>query len=872
MTFSEALFENGVFPVIQFDYKKGTILRANSLFRDWFRIKNLEETELDWSRARGKPEDLLLGDNQPAGIPLSVKHGNGNFIPCMAAIHRIDDPDGDYALIILHESEGNCEEQWKLRSRSANLSTLSESMVYPFWSVDSRLNLMDCNRLFLQLAEETLGKPVARGDSFTENFEGFMGISWQDRYEKAARGEPADYRDSFAGKNLQTTVLPIISEYGEVMGICTTMKDVTEEQNLLNRFNSILNSSAEAAIIATDREGIIRQFNQGASAMLGYSTEEITGSATVEKLFSNAFLRTLENYIRRETGNIAERGEILLWFSRNPGHINNLEWHFLHREGGRISVKISISRVLTGDNSFGGILIIAQDITELKRIREELEIARMQAEETSRTKTSFLANMSHEIRTPLNGIIGMADLLNRSEMSVVQKTHLSVILKSANTLLLLINDILDYTRIESGKFTLGSNSFSLDILLDDIRDMLGVNQGDRNITYSINRDREIGDTLIGDSRRLRQILLNLVGNAMKFTIEGSIDLEIRQIFQSGSAVTLYFEVRDTGIGISPEDRELLFRSFSQVDTSETRKYGGSGLGLAISRELVLMMGGEIGMESTPGKGSVFWFTVRLEKDPVLFRGRKVLIAGEDSAGLKRLERMLEKYHIPADRFSRADEMKDGENYDVLFIDDSFRDHITGTGEMPLVRTTCGTDRDLRDFQYILKLPVQEKELEDCLNHMFRHTPEGLDEKAEKELPPGESADERNITVLIAEDNKINQLVIMNFMKKLGYNADLVENGEQAVRACREKSYEIILMDQMMPLMDGIAATEEIRKPGSGNLNRDVKIIALTANAMKGDREILMEAGMDDYIPKPVLLKDIKEILERNLMKGEQERR
>lgn len=521
--------------------------------------------------------------------------------------------------------------------------------------------------------------------------------------------------------------------------------------------DTLLDSLADTTVIATDRSGIITQFNRGASRMLGYDENDVRGKLPLSRLFPPLFLEK----IFQLTGSGDE--DIFSGLCRNWNEVRDTDWLLLRNDGSALTVDLTLSPVLSDQGSYEGTLLVARDNRILNRIQDQLADARHENEEISRTKSSFLANMSHEIRTPLNGIIGLTDLLIQSEMSEEQHEKLVIIQKSADTLLNLTNDILDYTRLEAGKFKLGLTPFSLKTLITEIKDILEVSIRKREISFGIDIGENVSDNLIGDRRRIKQILINLLGNAMKFTMEGSICIEIQNITDTETDTTLLFRVKDTGIGISSEEKSKLFQYFSQVDTSETRKYSGSGLGLAISRELVSLMDGEIGVESEPGKGSVFWFTVKL-----------------------------------------------GKNH------------------------------------------------EEPINHESSVTVDNSDEQG---IP-----EKNSIRVLIAEDNKINQLVAMNFMKKLGYQADLVENGLEAVEACKKVFYDLILMDQMMPVMDGIEATAQIRGLGEEAKNPDIRIIALTANAMKGDREILLEAGMDDYIPKPVILKDVKEILERNLAK------
>ena len=661
------------------------------------------------------------------------------------------------------------------------------------------------------------------------------------------------------------------------------------------RFSSILNSSADAAIIATDPQGIVRQFNKGASVMLGYGHGKIIGKSSLLNFFSDLFIKELKAFIFSKSGEQIKVGDLFSYCSDHPDLVNQKEWFFSDKHGKSIDIKISISTVQMEDDEFAGILIIAQDISELNRVKEELEDAKLQAEEISRMKTSFLANMSHEIRTPLNGIIGMTDLLKGTELSSVQKNYSSIILKSANSLLLLINDILDYSKIEAGKLKLGIVSFNLRSLMEDIKDMLLINVKERNIDFDIRIDPSVSEKLIGDPRRIKQILLNLIGNALKFTLKGFIEIEIYQISEIDRDVTLYFKVIDSGIGISQDEKVKLFKTFSQVDTSTTRKYGGTGLGLAISKELVSMMDGEIGVVSRKSEGSTFWFTIKVEKEAEKFKKKSILLVNSNKLSRKVLIKNLKNLDIQLKTVNNGDaglqklqsSKKNGQFFDLIIINDILSD--TPEDELAMrirqnpdfqyikmILTSYSTDvindviADKSVFDGFITLPTTQKQIEEILIDLFKNSTSLMnDEGVQIEIEPGsEEETEETIKVLVAEDNKINQLVAMNFLKKLGYVADLVENGQEAVKAYSEKYYDLILMDQMMPVMDGIEATREIRKGGSEVSNKDILIIALTANAMKGDREILIESGMDDYISKPVLLKDIKSVLEKNLkMKG-----
>ncbi len=559
-----------------------------------------------------------------------------------------------------------------------------------------------------------------------------------------------------------------------------------------------------------------------------------------------------------------------------------MDWFFLNKSKKSIDIRISISQVLTEGDEFTGILIIAQDISELNRVKEELEQAKIQAEEISQTKTNFLANMSHEIRTPLNGILGMTDLLNKTELTAVQKNYSSIVLKSANSLLLLINDILDFSKIEAGKLNLEVVAFHLRSLIDDLKDMLLINVKKREIDFDIYIDNSVDDNLIGDPQRIKQILLNLVSNALKFTLEGSIKIEIYKIGETGREVTLYFKIIDTGIGISDDEKEKLFQSFSQVDTSTTRKYGGTGLGLAISKELVCMMDGEIGVISEKDEGSTFWFTIKLKCEQEILNRNRILLVNSNKISRNLLSKKINALEMDVkESHSREEALAllkqtgvDNRYFDLFIIDEHLSDasgsqlleeikKISPYRDASSVLTSYKKDACSNGFNALLKLPATEHSLNEILQTLLRNInfPESDHSSDTQTTQVANSHESHPLKILVAEDNKINQLVAMHFLKKLGYQPDLVENGREAVEAFKKKKYDMILMDQMMPLMDGIEASAEIRK-----IDSRVIIIAITANAMKGDREFLLNSGMDDYISKPILLKDLQQIIGKNLKK------
>jgi len=649
------------------------------------------------------------------------------------------------------------------------------------------------------------------------------------------------------------------------------------------RLQSAALESAANAIVITDPRGSIQWVNPAFTELTGYSFEESVGhnprilkSGKHEESFYQNLWKTIL------------AGEI--W----AGQIENRK-----KDGQLYTEEMTIAPVRSKTGGIANFIAIKQDVTERKRIEAELVSAKEAAEVANRAKSEFLANMSHEIRTPMNGIMGMTDLVLDTEVTPEQAEYLHMVKGSADALLTLLNDILDFSKMEAGKLELDYLSFNLRKSLGELAKILAIQAQQKGLEFILDVRPEVPATVVGDPARLRQVLVNLVGNSTKFTERGEIEVKVQMEAQGVDGTILRFSVRDTGIGIPADKQDKIFGAFSQADTSTTRRYGGTGLGLSIAGQLVRLMGGKLGVESEIGKGSTFYFTVQFASgdaalpaeslDVSELAGVPVLVVDDNATNRRILENSVIRWKMKPTVVEGAKAAIQALQHALasgaqlpLILTDAHMPEIDGFSLVETIRQdpsfanirivilTSGGERGdaarckaLGIAAYLSK-PFDRLELREVLLRVLAGDPTAPKKRA---LVTRHSLREqaKSLSFLVAEDNAVNQRLIVRLLEKRGHSVVLAQNGREALEALGKQPFDIVLMDGQMPEMDGFEATKLIREKEKAT-GTHLPIIALTALAMQGDDKRCLACGMDGYVSKPLKLEELFSVIE-NVVPG-----
>lgn len=828
------------------------------------------------------------------GYPQKIEHSvfkNGREYHYL--VHLL--PDNHYGTIhgfyfiehdITEQFEGKAKLTKALREQQALLNTINTQYLYSVTDLSG--TILDVNDYFCEATGYSRQELIGNNHRLVNSGLHPKGF-WRDMWLKvktgqAWRAEVCNSPRQGEPRWFDMVVAPMMDDSGKIEKLIALSSDITARKqaeyhrNQLNQLiETILSSATEFSIIATDLEGTITLFNSGAERMLGYSASDMVNQYTPKKIHLDDEIEQRGKELSLEYG-IDIQGFDVFTQKAKSGQSETRIWTYLTKDDRQLQVSLTISAMFDPAGELIGYLGIAVDITEQLALENELRKEKENADKANIAKSQFLANMSHEIRTPMNAVLGMLQLIQRTSLNNVQQDYVIKARSAAQSLLGILNDILDFSKIEAGKLMLDPTAFSLEDLLEELAVILSANLKEQKVEILFDTPSDLPKAIIGDKLRLQQVLVNLAGNALKFTSQGQVLLRIKRLAQDEQRINIRISVEDTGIGISPEQQQKIFTGFTQAEASTTRRYGGTGLGLVICKRLVNLMGSKLYLHSELGKGSHFWFDLDLPVadtsrfiSPDLPYAAQILLVYNNPTLLNIYSETLTKQGYRVDQSSSygtaMEKIKQADNrgsaYDLLIVDCDLGqeegiqiihelNRIETLAKKPVCIMTAAYNQDIfrkinqQDRQSVSNLlikPLSSRQLITAVQQV-------LLPQIQSNQPDADAIyDLRGLDLLVVEDNELNRQVAFELLESAGAKVELAEGGWEGVNKVYENphKYHLIIMDIQMPDMDGFEATRRIRQHPA---TAEIPILAMTANASESDRHACLNAGMNEHTGKP----------------------